>query len=202
MLRGAYARRRTLSAQPGTHRIRGSKGKTHLANEARTTSIWPIALRSRSPSFSFSFSSPPASCSFFAALVPAPFFVTGAASSEGNAAADPSDSRPSSSSEPKMSRGGDETTMGERSSSRIRRSSYVSARETSTGLAARPGESEKSATHPRLVIGPDRARQGQHSLSSNGTASRSMTAHHFFGATPLVSNKTSNSAASLLAPAA
>jgi hypothetical protein len=108
MLRGAYARRRTLSAQPGTHRIRGSKGKTHLANEARTTSIWPIALRSRSPSFSFSFSSPPASCSFFAALVPAPFFVTGAASSEGNAAADPSDSRPSSSSEPKMSRGGDE----------------------------------------------------------------------------------------------
>jgi hypothetical protein len=32
--------------------------------------------------------------------------------------------------------------------------------ETSTGLAARPGESEKSATHPRLVIGPDRARQG------------------------------------------
>lgn len=29
-----------------------------------------------------------------------------------------------------------------------------------------------------------------------------MTAHHFFGATPLVSNKTSNSAASLLAPAA
>lgn len=131
--RGAWKRECVNQYGRVTFARREREKRAHLASAARITSIWLSARRNRSPSRSLSTcgSVRPAAARL-PSRPPAPFVAGVAASTSA-----PSDNRPSNSSEPKTSRGGVDETTGVKSSSRMRKSSYVPARETSGGEAVR-----------------------------------------------------------------